>query len=330
VSGLNYDAARADTYQQLLLPCTFWGWLNVTPYAGGRFTYYTEAHGPGGGNSEASRSVFDTGVDVSFKASRLWSTAKSKLLDLNGLRHIVEPSIKYIYVPEPHDLPHELPQFDYTIPSLRLLPIGFPEFNSIDSIDREHTLRFGLRNTLQTKRGGELAEMLNWEVITDWNICTRTNQTCFSDVYSLLTFAPRSWLTFGSETSFDTDEGRWRLAYNTLSFTPSHVWQWRLGYYYLHDDPQLGTGNNLISSGFAYRLNENWSVRLSHRFEARDGRMEEQEYGIYRDLRSWTTELLFRWRDNRDHSDDFTVAFVLSLKAYPRQFGSGGSSKTGY
>ena len=36
------SAARADTYQQLLLPETFFGWLNVTPRLGGRFTYYSE------------------------------------------------------------------------------------------------------------------------------------------------------------------------------------------------------------------------------------------------------------------------------------------------
>ncbi len=37
-SPLPYSAARADTFHQLLLPCTFFGWLNVTPRVGGRFT----------------------------------------------------------------------------------------------------------------------------------------------------------------------------------------------------------------------------------------------------------------------------------------------------
>src|SRR5208282_3062139 len=30
-TGLDYSAARADTFHQLLLPETFFGWLNVTP-----------------------------------------------------------------------------------------------------------------------------------------------------------------------------------------------------------------------------------------------------------------------------------------------------------
>lgn len=35
----DYSAFRADTFHQLLLPKTFFGWLNVTPRAGGRLTY---------------------------------------------------------------------------------------------------------------------------------------------------------------------------------------------------------------------------------------------------------------------------------------------------
>ena len=38
---LNYAAGRADTFQQLLLPETLFGWLNLTPRAGGRFTWYS-------------------------------------------------------------------------------------------------------------------------------------------------------------------------------------------------------------------------------------------------------------------------------------------------
>ena len=45
--GLDYEAPRVDTYQKLLLPYTFFDWLNVTPRVGGRYTYYGAATGPG-------------------------------------------------------------------------------------------------------------------------------------------------------------------------------------------------------------------------------------------------------------------------------------------
>jgi hypothetical protein len=88
----NYSAARADTFHQFTLPETFFGWLNVTPRVGGRATYYGDVDGPQIHTNEQGRGVFNTGVDVSFKASRVYPDAQSSLLDVNELRHIVQRS----------------------------------------------------------------------------------------------------------------------------------------------------------------------------------------------------------------------------------------------
>ncbi|MCU0782732.1 MAG: LPS assembly protein LptD [Verrucomicrobia bacterium] len=326
----NFSAVRADTYHQLTLPQTFFGWLNVTPRVGGRLTYYGEASGPGGTNDEAYRGVFNTGAEVSFKASRVWPDAQNKLLAVQGLRHIVEPSVNYVYVPQPHPGPPQLPQFDYELPSLRLLPIEYPDYNAIDSIDSQNVIRFGLRNRLQTKRGGRVENLLSWDVYTDWRLRTRTNQTTFADLYSDLIFRPRSWITLESQTRYDIDRGVFRLAFHNLTLQPNDNWSWGLGHWYLRDDfspslTALGQGNNLIRSTLFYRLNENWALRASQHFEARTGRMEEQFYTLYRDFRSWTGALTFRVRDNSTGSDDYTVAFTFSLKAMPR-YGLGGDA----
>ena len=62
----------------------------------------------------------------------------------------------------------QLPQFDRDLHSLRLRPIDFPDYNSIDTIDSRNVLRLGVRNRLQTKRLGEVDDVLNWELFTDW------------------------------------------------------------------------------------------------------------------------------------------------------------------
>jgi len=110
--GLNYEATRADTFHQVLLPETFFGWLNVTPRVGGRGTYYGEASGPGATTEEQYRGVFNTGAEVSFKASRLWPGVQNDFLDINGLRHIIVPSANYVFVPNPTVAPAQLPQSD--------------------------------------------------------------------------------------------------------------------------------------------------------------------------------------------------------------------------
>jgi LPS-assembly protein len=325
--GLDYSAARADTYHQVVAPFTLFGWLNLMPRVGGRFTYYSEASGPGATSQEIYRGVFNTGAEVSFKASRLWPGYQSKFLDMDGLRHIIQPSINYVYVPAPNHRPPELPQFDYELQSLRLLPIEFPDYNAIDAIDSQNVIRFGLQNKIQTKRAGAIVNVVDWNVYTDWRLRPLPGQTTFADLYSDLVFKPRKWLTWESLERYDLDDKEFRLALNTVTIQPNDVWSWSLGHYYLRDDPRppplgLGEGNNLLMSSLFYRLNEDWGFRMTHNFEARDGRMEEQYYTVYRDLRSWTAALTFRVRDSGVGAEDFTVAFTFSLKAHPR-FGLG-------
>jgi LPS-assembly protein len=318
-NGPNFDyaAARADTFQQLLLPETFFGWLNVTPRAGGRFTYYSHETGPGGTNSETYRKIFNTGVDVSFKSSRLWTGATNSLLDLDGLRHIVEPSASYAFVPRPSTLPPQLPQFDSLLPSPLLLPIQLPDYNDIDSIDSENVIRFGLRNTLQTKRAGELENLLDWNVLLDWRLHPNAGQDTFNDLYSDLAFRPRSWLTLESQTRYDINSSLLNLAYHQITFTPNERWSWSLGHVYSRAG-FLDNGDNLISSTMFLRVNDNWGFRTTHNFNAMDGRLQDQFYTVYRDLRSWTGALTFRVTDNGTGREDYTVAFSFSIKAHPR------------
>ena len=302
----NYAAARGDTYQKVVLPETFFGWLNVTPRVGGRFTYYSESSGPGAKWDDESRGVFDTGAEVSFKASRVWPGVRNDLLDVDGLRHILQPSVNYVFVPKPNVLPNQLPQFDSDLPSLELLPLEFPEYNAIDQIDARNAVRLGLGNKLQTKRDGAVTDLLKWQLYTDWRLqqsVDHTNLTRFSDVYSDLAFKPRSWLTLESKTRFDVADGVWRMSLTTLTLEPNNIWSWSLGHFYLHTDDLgsrtgLGEGNALLMSTMYFRLNEDWGLRTSHYYDARIGRLQEQAYTIFRDLRSWTAALTFHVREN--------------------------------
>jgi LPS-assembly protein len=322
--NMDYQAMRVDTYQKLLLPETFFGWLNVTPRVGGRYTYYGAATGPGATTGEVNRWVFDTGVDVSTKASRLWPDVENKFFEMDGLRHIIEPSINYAFVPTPNAYgTNVIPQFDTQLPSLRLLPITFPEYNSIDAIQSENVFRFGLNNKLQTKRDGQVVNFVNWDVYADWNLRPLTNQTTFSDLYSDLTIRPRSWITLESLTRYELNGGLWRMSLTTLTLQPTPALAWTVGQFYVRPDTSdsptsLGAGNNLFLSTIYYRLSENWGLRASHRFSAVNGQMQEQDYSVYRDMRSWTAALTLRLLNNVNGQQDFGVAFTFSLKAAPR------------
>jgi len=148
-TNLEYSAKRGDTFHQIILPVTLFDWLNINPRAGGRFTHYSEAEGPGATTSEQDRTVFNTGAEITTKASRVWPGASSQFFEINGLRHIIQPSINYVYVPSPSVPPQRLPQFDPLFPATRLLPIEFPDFNAIDAIDSANVVRLTLRNKVQ-------------------------------------------------------------------------------------------------------------------------------------------------------------------------------------
>jgi LPS-assembly protein len=145
---------------------------------------------------------------------------------VDGIRHIIEPSLNYTFVPAPNRPTNQIPQFDYESPSLRLLPIEFPDYNSIDSIDSQNVIRFGLHNKLQTKRPDPNSDqklidnLLNWEVFTDWRLRPMHGQKTFGDVSSDLIVKPRSWMTFESFVRYDINDNNWLLASHTLTLEP--------------------------------------------------------------------------------------------------------------
>ena len=156
--------------------------------------------------------------------ARLAGARKANSGDVRESRHIIGPSFNYVYVPSTYPpAAGNPPQFDYELPSLRLLPIYFPEYNAIDSIDSQNVLRLTLQNKLQTKRADGVENLLNWALYTDWRLNRRTNQTTFADLYSDLDLRPQHWLTINSQTRFDVENSRWREAYHGLVVQPNNV-----------------------------------------------------------------------------------------------------------
>ena len=315
----SYSAGRMDTWHQMVLPHTALGWLRLVPRLGGRLTHYTETSGAS--HEERTRWVLNTGIRASLRASRTWEGVTNRFWNIRGLRHIVQPSLNHVYIPEPSVPPPLLPQFDGHVPSLLALPLQYPYDNAIDSVDSRNMVRMGLRQRLQTRRGNSTALLFDWNLQADW----RPEESSVDNVQSELHFHPRDWIELRSRLRHSTGEGV-RLADHGITFLPHGPWSLSLGHLHLRDEPDYwGWGNNVLYSSLYYRFNENWGARASHRFEARDAVLEEQSYTLYRDFRSWTGALSLRVRDERMGATDYTIAAVFSLKAAPR-FGLGEDS----
>jgi len=318
------NAVRADTFHQILLPQMYGGWLSVVPHAGARYTYYSRAPETAAATNEVRRYVFDLGTETSFKLSRTWDDVKCDALRVDGLRHILQPFASYQWIPTPNKGTNDLFQFD-TIRSTtlrggdslvltRYSPLDFPAFNSIDDITKENTLRFGLRQKLQTRRDGrpwDLVELENW---TDWHIEQNDGEHSFSDLYSTLRLRPVEFLSMDMFTRYDLHAGMLRELNTAVRMMDTDRWAVGVGTLFLRND------SNLVSLDTAARLSRNWTAHMYQRFDMQDGVWEEQEYALRQETHDWMITYGLRLNSRGGygvHRNETTVFFAVSLRAFP-------------
>ena len=87
-------------------------------------------------DGDTTRTVFNAGVEASFKISRAWEGVQDSALGLDGLRHVIQPFTNFSWVSDSGVNPEAILQFDRVEPTTKLRPIDFPEFTTIDSIDQ--------------------------------------------------------------------------------------------------------------------------------------------------------------------------------------------------
>ncbi|MCU0688248.1 MAG: hypothetical protein MUE97_00685, partial [Phycisphaerales bacterium] len=128
---------RADTRQQLAVNLNA-GPVKVTPFVVGRATWYDDsftALAPAG-KDEDLRWWTSAGVRLSTTMQRVLADARSDFLDINGLRHIITPSLT-AWTAGTNRASSTLPTFDPTV----------------EGITEGSSVVFGIDQTLQTKRG---------------------------------------------------------------------------------------------------------------------------------------------------------------------------------
>jgi LPS-assembly protein len=315
------NAVRADTFHQIVAPQLLGGWLSVIPRAGVRATYYSRAPETAPVTQDVARVVYDLGAETSFKMSRSWDGAHNDWLRIDGLRHIVQPFADYQWVPRPDKTTNELFQFDslrYTtlrngdqLSLTRYSPLEFPAYNTIDTIDAQNTLRFGLRQTLQTRRDGQAWNLVNLTGWTDWRIEKDKGQTDFSDFFGTMELRPWEWLELDAFTRYGLNDGVLHEANTAARLINADRWSLGVGTRYLHDD------SNLVTASLVYRLTRHWTAQVYQRIDLEDGTWEEQEYVLRQETHDWFVNYGFRYRSERTKSDEMTVFFSVTLKAFP-------------
>ena len=336
----DYSTLRLDSFHQFTFPTTFFGWLSVVPRVGFRATYYDKTRDLGktiiprsnnpfipdflnidprnpvvfAGNK--LRTVFNGGVEGSFKVTRTWDGAQSNALGLDGLKHVIQPFVNFSWVSTSANNPASILQFDRYQPSTQLRPIDFPQFTTIDSIDNWTILRLGVRNRLLTRRDDSTVSWMDIETYMDVNFDNPFDKTQYSNLFNRLNFTPVPWMSFGISSQVPVFEKGFTEVNTSVSVQPIANLQFSFAHRYLNANPFFDNSSLYVFGGY-YRINDNWGVGFSEQYEGTTRVFEQQRYSIYRVLTSWVASVGAIIRDNGGVKE-YGVLLTFTLKALPK------------
>lgn len=296
--GTETTTERFDLFNELSYPVHLSGFQAV-PFASVRQTYYGKDTT---GEEERVRGLLTTGFDLSTRLRRLYNVETTLWgLELSGLRHILEPSLKYRYTPNPTLLSSRLPSFD-----------------EIDLLTKTNRLTFTLDNKFQTRRTtfGEKKEVVDLvDFVLDSHYDFKSDlEGKWVDMVGSLELRPSSFWGAILETTYDVEKGSVSIS-NLDLYALKKEW-WRLDFLHRYEK---GISNQLTAK-LSLQLHPLWRIELYDRFEVNDRQFEEEELIVTRDLHCWEASLGLNVRDTEDLErprSEFTVYVALRLKAFP-------------
>lgn len=301
------------------------------------------------------RPAFNTGIEGSFKVSKIYDQFQNRLLGLDQLHHVVQPYVNFSYVDVFGVNSRQILPFDRLLPTTQLNPIDFPLYTPIDTIDTGTFMRVGVHNTLQTYRD---ALTFNWLEVNSYfqvNIHNPYSSSHFSNLFHEVTFRPLPWLKLEMDAQFpffdhatnvpDTtpvstsqkilDFLDNKLPINAISgFTvintslavqPISTLELDISHRYLHGNPFF-KNSNLLAGGAYFQIDPNWAFSFAEQYEFKNSTLQAQNYTLYRDLSSFVASLSFGVRDNysgysyvgNKSVKEYGVMLNLTLKGVPQ------------
>jgi len=331
------SVTRFDFINKLSMPMKL-AFLEFTPFVKDRQIIYDKG---ADGESLPVNTVFYAGADLSTKFYRIYNIKTNVLgLGLNGLRHIVTPTIGYSYNHAPTIQNNKLKQID-----------------SVDLLTSGNAANLGLSNKLQVKRkdkkGKEVTvDFLDVNVSTTYSFAphlvygtspyTQYDElvvdlpdinkeykrgASFSDIFVKYKILPYSWLRVEGDLTYkrsgvpgDRDYDNYNHFSNVnydVIFDLAPGRSFGIGQRYERKE------GNQITGSFNWKLNPKWKFAVYQRYNIKSyidstntfikkGSLE-QEFTISRDLHCWEVDLTL----NNKRNDGAGIFLVFRLKAFP-------------
>lgn len=288
----DYDITRVDSYNKISYQRKF-GWLNVNPYVGLRETYFSRNRNK---KEDLDRTVFSTGLELSTKMYKMFDNDfKIASIDVDAVKHIVTPILRYGYVHEPTVSNSQLYQFD-----------------SIDSASRADSMSFTLENKFKAKGtdidGNEKVwDLLYFAPTVGYSFNQPGRGSHPTNVSYRLEIKPWEHLYFQQEAKHNIDQTeRMEEVISDVNFE-SELVELSFGHRYLRDEESQYT--NDIKWNFA----DKWSIQTYLRYDDNLSKFEKQGFYLVRELNCWDVELGL----TIDQDYKKTLWLLFTLKAFP-------------
>ncbi len=293
--------ARADTRNEIDFPLRL-GNVNIVPWAMARAGYWDSSPRDG----SLGRLLGQAGVRAGSQFWRLYDSAASELLDLNGVRHVIRPEATAWMAASNKD------SFDL-----------YPFDDGVEDIDDFHGASLALRQRWQTKRGGPG----NWRLV-DWirfdlelNLFSGEpdlvdpigrfyehrpeNSNPRSHVRADFMYRISDTMALLADMNYDLEDGRLSLANVSYVVEHSPRYSYALGLRRIEH-----TDSTLAGFGSNWRLNEKHTLALRAYYDVERSELEMFDVTIVRKFPRWYAGLTFEL-------DEIEDSIGVSLSVWP-------------
>jgi len=275
--------ARFDTRQEIQAPMAF-SIFDVTPFGVIRFTAYDDDFGDFSPREDSQFRLWGmVGTRIHTHFSRTYRNVNMPVLDVHQLRHIIEPSGE-LWIAGTTIEREDLPVFD-------------PD---VEGITEGIGGRVGMRNTLQTQRGGPGRwRTVDWMVLNTDIVLRSDDGNTDQRLARYIAHRPefsRGGDHFHADLAWMVSESFAVVAETNYSLEFTEMSEWRLGGTLQHS-PDLSSyvdyveidpiSARLLTYGFDYRLSAKYHLGFSHTIDLDGGDARGIEVQLVRQLPRW-------------------------------------------
>ncbi|WDE96851.1 LPS assembly protein LptD [Lentisphaera profundi] len=340
----DYESSRFDSLHAIHYNAKIDNWLNFTPRAALRLTHYSDsskgevsdgdlsgligANDPYNSPKSSSnnyddeggsqlRLVAELGYELSFKAYKTNLDVQNEWMNVNGLRHVIEPYMNHNYIPYVSEDKEHLYYFDET-----------------DRIAEQHWVRTGVKNRLQTRRDGQVHNLVTLNTWVDFHLPSdeEDSREGVGDLGTNITFDPRSNLSFESDVILDLNENDLNIYSLTAAVGDPDKLQYTLNYLYRNEFESTNmysnassiynsvyassfsrsyTEKHALTAGLRYRLWYDNFLSFKTTYDLEEAEIVRYMVELQRRLHAWTAAVRFE-----ESNDEYKVMVYFYLNAY--------------